>query len=119
MWRTFCVRPGAATALRTLIVERRRFVRYLSRAPVVFVSGRICAGGFTQNISAAGIYVLCRGPQCLAVGADISVEVMLPPIAGGRSLRLKGTGRVLRREVVPEQTGFAAEINFENERDLE
>jgi hypothetical protein len=98
-------------------VERRNFVRYSLRLPIIFKwkdpLGQSQQGaGFSRDISPSGAFVLCAAPP--VEGTDFVMEVLLPPLAGSArtGLRLQATGRVIRVELETKEPGFAAASQF-------
>ena len=96
-------------------MEQRKSHRYRLHAPVIFgwtdPDGLSqLRGGFTRDISAGGLFVLCEASAPLE--AVLTLEVLLPPFkASSTALRLKGEGHVVRVEM--KQTGFAAASEFD------
>jgi hypothetical protein len=74
-------------------------------------------GGFTRDISAAGVYVLCEKNHCPAQGEIVKIQLILPAIgdqeAHGMTLRSKG--QVIRTDEFPGECGFAALADFDME----
>ena len=107
---------------RTWMVEHREATRYLVRVPVIFTlhnGEEITAGGFTRDVSALGIYVLCDRSQCPSPGSALSVEVLLPPLETNiHSLQLRAEGRTVRINGPNEQSGFALATNLGGEPEL-
>ena len=98
------------------MVERRKSVRFHLPVPVVLKwnDGQGVAeqgGGFSRDISTAGIFVHCSGfpPE----GAEITIEVALPPLqAGLQGLQLRAAGRIVRVERIGATCGVAAVADF-------
>ena len=63
---------------------------------------------FTRDISTGGLFVTCV--KCPQIGANLSLEIMLPPNSGIGScaLRLDATVRAVRTAGAAEEKGFAA-----------
>ncbi len=96
-------------------MERRRTARYVLRVPVLFTwlnRQPKQAGGFTRDVSARGVYILCRG-DCPSTGAPVKLQVMLPPMdAEARGVKLQSEGRVVRAHGQGEESGFAVMADF-------
>jgi hypothetical protein len=93
-------------------VEKRTSVRYTLRSPVtlrwVDQSGAEQEDvGRTRDISVSGAFVVCHTP--LPVGAQVSLEVHLPPFERNTSqrLRLKANATITRVAQAGEESGFA------------
>jgi hypothetical protein len=97
-------------------VERRKASRYELQVPVLFSwkNASKQAGGFTRDISASGVYVLCEESHCPSRGDTVTLQLILPSIADaeGRGLKLKSKGQVLRTGELAEQSGFAVVAEF-------
>jgi hypothetical protein len=100
-------------------VNRRSSVRFAMQMPV------ICRwkdhngspheiGGFSRDISTAGLFVLSSAPP--TDRTDVSVDVLLPALGGGTShgLHLQSEGKVVRVEHREAATGFAVRCEFES-----
>jgi len=98
-------------------VNRRSSVRFAMQMPV------ICRwtdpqgspheiGGFSRDISTAGLFVLSSEPP--PDGTDVRVEVLLPALGGGtsRGLQLQSKGEVVRVEHGEAVRGFAVCCEF-------
>jgi len=99
-------------------MEQREAVRYPMRAVVLFkwtdADGvGLQDGGFTRDISTAGLFVYCDRPP--PVKTAFSMEVLLPLFeAPHPGLRLMGQGVVVRVEEQKKQTGFAAKVYLDS-----
>jgi hypothetical protein len=98
-------------------VDRRGSVRFELHMPVIcrwkdHQGNQHEIGGFSRDISTAGMFVLSSGlpPD----GTDVSVEVLLPPLGGAtsRGLQLRSVGEVVRVEQGEAATGFAVRCEF-------
>lgn len=99
-------------------MERRKASRYGLRVPVLFSwedPHLKLDGGFTRDISASGVYVLCEKKYCPAQGDTVTIQLILPSIVDlePRGLKLKSRGRVLRTGDFPEESGFALLAEFD------
>jgi hypothetical protein len=99
------------------IVELRSASRYRLNAPAVYwwegaddVSER--GGGFTQDISSSGVFVLTTALP--PVAARLEIDILLPGVGDGSpGVRLNGRGFVLRLQHGPTgPVGFAASVQF-------
>jgi hypothetical protein len=99
-------------------MEQRGAVRYPVRAVVLFkwtdADGvGLQDGGFTRDISTAGLFVYCK--RLPPVKTAVSMEVVLPLFeAPHPGLRLIGQGVVVRVEEKKKETGFAAKIYLDS-----
>jgi len=99
-------------------MEQRGVVRYPVRAIVLFrwtnADGvGLHDGGFTRDISTAGLFVYCNRPPPLKT--PLSMEVVLPLFeAPHPGLRLIGQGVVVRVEEKKKDPGFAAKIYLDS-----
>jgi hypothetical protein len=115
--RSGCTFVNVKNAVVGGALERRKSTRYLLHAPVVFswtdsTGASHQGGGFTLNISPAGVFVLCNESQP-PVYADVTLEVTIPSIDTCRQgVRLKSSGQVLRVEEKQGYLGFAAATEF-------
>lgn len=85
----------------------RRFPMHL---PLKVLGSKIPTGS-TENISAAGVYLVVDGP--IEVGAAVDFEITIPGESiGGADVRLQCKGRVVRcdPEHEPGRTGVACVI---------
>lgn len=105
-------------------LERRTHRRFSVQAPILFRNiserpGKV-AGGFTKNLSASGLYLLCEESDRPRLGNDIEVEVLLPSVHrdSGPNLRLKSRGRVERLNSPNEPSGCAVATSFGYEKSL-
>jgi hypothetical protein len=92
-------------------LERRRYRRLPLHVPVEF-EWRDAAGvqqrgqGFSKDLSASGILVLC--PSGPPPGAELVIEVELPSPDGDQAgWRITAPGSVIRRAQVEEGAAFA------------
>lgn len=92
--------------------------RFELRVPAFFSwkdsRGEHQSWGYSRNISAYGVYVVCTSEGCPAVGSLVLLELAMPsPDPGVATVQLKGEGRVVRHEALSDgaQT-FAAEGEF-------
>ena len=93
-------------------VEKRKTVRYALHSPVILrwvdQSGAEQEDvGRTLDISVSGTFVVCHTP--LPVGAQVSLEVHLPPFERitSQRLRLKANAIITRVTQAGEKAGFA------------
>jgi PilZ domain len=97
-------------------VEQRRVRRHALSAPVIFSwtdpQGKSChGGGFTRDISTAGMFVFSDAPPPLE--RPVQLQVLLPSFDGSApGLSLNAAGRVVRVEIREGLTGFAATTDF-------
>jgi len=98
-------------------LNRRSSVRFAIQMPVICrwkdqQGSAHEIGGFTRDISTAGLFVLSSAPP--PDGTDIRVEVLLPALGGGssRGLHLQSEGEVVRAEHREAATGFAVRCEF-------
>ena len=105
-------------------MNRRRSVRFELQVPVIcrwkdHQGSAHEIGGFSRDISTAGLFVLSSMPP--PDGTDVSVEVLLPALGGdtSRGLRLQSEGEVVRVEHGEAETGFAVRCEFGSVDDLE
>lgn len=100
----------------TAPLQPRRALRFQMRVPVIFCwsdeQGQAKqGGGFTRDISTAGVFVYSAAPP--PVGTSVEIDVLLPIRAGGGpGARLHSPGRVVRVESRGEHGGFAAASDF-------
>lgn len=87
--------------------DRREYRRTSLRLPIsrIGASGQTLGGQFwTGNISAGGMYFRADGPAgaVLAVGAELTFELTVPPGGGywASAGTVRGTGLVVRAEAV-------------------
>jgi hypothetical protein len=90
------------------------------RVPILFNwqnEERKQAGGFTRDVSSAGVYVLCDTGDTPPPGVRVEIQIMLPPIdVKAHGLKLKSAGFVVRvneNESTYEETGYALKVDFE------
>ncbi len=82
--------------------EMRRELRYRLDIPALFSwqnsqQRRLYAEGITRDISVLGAFIV--SPTCPPVDTQVEVEVVLPALAGMKSVvRIKGEARVIRVE---------------------
>ncbi len=104
-------------------VERRTHTRFAIRAPIIFKTSSVpetpIAGGFTRDISAHGVCILCDEADRPAVDNEIAIEVLLPSISDqrGSRMRLRSTGHVVRMSSADEASGFAMSARFDTDND--
>jgi len=101
-------------------VERRKASRYGLRLPVLFSwkdAQSKLDGGFTRDISASGVYVLCEKNHCPAQGEIVKIQLFLPSIGDLETpgMKLRSKGQVLRTDDFPEECGFAVLADFDME----
>ncbi len=88
-------------------LDKRKAVRYKLCLPVLFkwIDADGCPvqeGGFTRDISTAGLYVNC--PNLPPVPRDLALEILLPL---SEILKLQATVEIVRVGTHPEARGFA------------
>lgn len=96
-----------------MMQSHRRANRHSVVLPVVFswIEGRVTqkASGRTRDISVCGAFV--QSKRCPELGTTVQFSFFLPSLlATGGSLRLQGSGRVVRMETAnanSAQLGFA------------
>jgi hypothetical protein len=105
----------ASEATMRIPMDQRQSTRYPLCAPVFF-SSRDQQGmsrhdeGFTQNISAEGVFILCCTHPLLQTSLD--VEILLSPFGMNTScLRFTSQGRVVRFETSGGRDGFAVAMD--------
>ena len=104
-------------------MNRRRSVRFELHMPVICrwkdqLGSQHEIGGFSRDISTAGLYVLSSAPP--PDGTDVGVEVLLPALGGAfRGLQLQSKGVVVRVEQAEAATGFAVRCEFASVDGLE
>ena len=96
-------------------VQPRRAVRFQMRLPAIFrwtdEQGIVRQeGGFTRDISTAGLFVYASTPPPPDTVVELDVLILLPEQRQGTHLR--GSGRVVRVEGKGEHAGFAAVTDF-------
>jgi hypothetical protein len=101
-------------------VERRKASRYGLRVPVLFSwqdTQPELDGGFTRDISASGVYVLCEKNHRPAQGNTVTIQLILPSIVDleAQGMKLRSKGQVLRTGDFPEESGFAVLAEFDAE----
>jgi hypothetical protein len=98
--------------------ERRGSVRYSLWLPVIFRwvdDGEHARGGFTRDISTAGVFVVTS--ECPPANAHVSMEVVLQSFNYVGTVRLEGMGKVTRVEGTGEAcTGFALCGSFDEKK---
>ena len=81
-------------------MEKRKRIRYRLDAPVLFYwesaeRKRLQGEGITRDISVAGIFIV--SPTCPPVDAYVEFEVVLPSLAGIKTVvHIKGEAGVMR-----------------------
>ena len=102
------------------IVELRSANRYRLNAPAVYWWPGVDdlperGGGFTQDISSSGVFVLTTALP--PVGARLEIDILLPGVGDGSpGIRLTGHGIVLRLQHGPTgPVAFAASVQFYQE----
>ena len=96
--------------------ERRRFQRLRLRLPISELSGlggEQAAGLRTSNISAGGMYFQLPAGSEVEEQTTASFELTVPPGEGYAAAegRIRGSGRVVRTEALPEgRLGVAVEF---------
>lgn len=104
--------------------ERRSRKRFFIEAPILFKNHSerqdVVAAGFTRNVSACGVFVVCEQSVSPQLGNEVAVELLLPPLneGSGPNLRLAAVGRVARLNSMGEPTGFAVAASFGYEESL-
>lgn len=104
--------------------ERRTYRRFSIQAPILFRNNsehpEVLAGGFSKNVSASGIYLVCEQSNMPRLGNEVAVEVMLPSLHrdSPTTMKLRSTGRVLRLNASNEPSGFAVAAWFGYEDSL-
>jgi len=95
--------------------ERRSAARYSLWLPVIFnwdERGQRARGGFTRDVSAAGVFVVTN--ECPPTNTEVSMQVVLPSIDYTGTVRLACDGRVTRIEGIPgDCIGFAISGRFD------
>jgi hypothetical protein len=101
-------------------VERRKASRYRLLLQVLFSLEDTPSKrerGFTRDISARGVYVLCEKSSSPAQGDIVTIELILPSLVDqeAQGMKLKSKGRVLRTGDPSEESGFAVLADFDME----
>jgi transcription antitermination factor NusG len=100
------------------IAENRACSRYQLSLPVLFAwagEAHNQSAGFTRDIGVGGAFIFSQ--LCPPSGAEVKVELVLPlPDDGGRELRFRCIGKVIRLEAHwPQGQGFAIAGDFGRE----
>ena len=102
-------------------VNRRGSVRFELHMPVICrwrdgQGGPHEIGGFSRDISTAGVFVASPAPP--PEETDVTLEVLLPALGGAAShgLQLQSAGKVVRVDHGMAAPGFAVRCEFESRR---
>ena len=98
-------------------MNRRQSLRFELQMPVIcrWKDHRGSAheiGGFSRDISTAGVFVLSSAPP--PEGTNVAVEVLFPALGGATSqgLQLQSDGEVIRVDRGKPAMGFAIRCDF-------
>jgi hypothetical protein len=97
--------------------ERRGSARYSLWLPVIFQwddDASYSHGGFTRNVSTAGVFVVSS--QCPPLNAQVSMQVVVPAPRHRGTVKLECVGKVTRVEGTPECGGFAVSGSFDENK---